>query len=270
MSRADRFLRPPLTGVRGAFAPCVPSALAAVWLDEAPRWFGPERRAPPGAASHPHLARLETPLGPLIAKREPLGPWSGGLARLGARTPRAARAFALGRALTAAGLGTPEPLAWFESRAGRAHLLLQREVEGQDPWRFLTAHPGTPLLEALAGAIAELHARGFRHRDLKAPNLLLAGAERTPRVLFLDLDGVARARRSDFATRARDLARLAVSFRSSAARSAGLRADAWPALVAFYARATGGGIDARALISWTERWAHAHVEANLRRGRPIA
>jgi tRNA A-37 threonylcarbamoyl transferase component Bud32 len=260
-------------GARGVFAPCVPGELAGEWLVQSPRWFGPARVPVPGAEAHPHLARIDSPLGPLVVKREPASAWRSGLARLPAplsRGARAARAFELGRAFRSAGIGTPEPLAWIEARTpSRAHLLLVREAQGESPWRFLAARPSAALVEALARAIAELHARGFRHRDLKAPNLLVREEEGALRVVFLDLDGAARVRRISRVARARDLARLAVSFRSAAARSAGLRADAWPALVEAYARAAGA-IDAGALLAWTERWARAHVEANLRRGRPIA
>ncbi len=259
-----------LLDTRIHFDPCVEAEMASRWVEEHRKWFGPDRGTVAGAEGHPHLAFVESPLGPLVAKRAPLS-------RLRARRSRSERAFALGRRWRAAGLSTPEPLAWIEDRPGAASVLIMRGIAAQNPWSFLAglaahaSHPSlTELVDALAGSIAELHARGFRHRDLKAPNLLLRRGERGIEVWFVDLDGAGRLPALT-AARARDLARLCVSFRSSAARAAGVRADAWPALVQRYAERAGlPGADAERILGRTQDWASHHIERNLRLGRPIA
>jgi tRNA A-37 threonylcarbamoyl transferase component Bud32 len=257
-------------GARIHFDPTLPADLARRWLDEHGAWFGPERRPLAGAEGRPDLARVESPLGALVAKRAPLPSLP--------RRSRPERAFAMGRAWSAAGLRTPEPLAWIELRSERAAVLVTRFVAGRDPWSSLAAaRDGAPsaafdeLLEALAAAIAEVHARRFRHRDLKAPNLLVVrGESGALQVVFVDLDGATSAapRRS---IRTRDLARLCVSFHSRAARAAGVRADAWPLLVERYvARAGLARSESDRIRGWTERWASRHIERNLLRERPIA
>ncbi len=258
-------------GARIHFHPEVPRALATEWLRGRTHWFGAARQAVLGAEGQARLVRLDSPLGPLVAKREQRSPWEAGLASVGALRSRSARAFALGRAFREAGLATPEPVAWIEARFPRSEaILVLRHETGADPWRFLAGRASGAVLEALARAIADLHSRGFRHRDLKAPNLLLAEEEGAIRVTFLDLDGAARVPHPSPATRARDLARLAASFRSAAARQAGLRADAWPALIEAYLAAAGDVLERTLLVERTQRWASVHVEHNLRRGRPIA
>lgn len=249
------------------FVPGVPPEIAAQWVEEYEPWFGSNRRLLAGAEENPALARVESPLGPLVAKRAPLP-------RLRSRRSRSERGFTLGRTWCAAGLCTPEPLAWIEDRRLARSVLITRWVNGRDPWSFLADEndsrpPWTALVSALAGSIAGLHARGFRHRDLKAPNLLVRRGETGIEVWFVDLDGAGRL--LSRIARARDLARLCVSFRSTHARNAGVRADAWPALVAGYAERAGlSSADSARILGWTELWAERHIERNLRLGRPIA
>jgi len=57
-----------------------------------------------------------------------------------------------------------------------------------------------------------MHDCGLAHRDLKAPNILIAPAPGgRPRPVLVDLDGLRRVRRASPRRRARDLMRLSVS-----------------------------------------------------------
>lgn len=70
------------------------------------------------------------------------------------------------------------------------------------------------LSEELVVVLRRLHERGFTHRDLKAPNLIVqwdAVSSDPPRVLLVDLDGIRQVRRRDPAAELRALARLNVS-----------------------------------------------------------
>src|SRR5687768_15694150 len=110
--------------------PGVAAELGRRWAAEWPRWFGEGRTPLAGAADKPWIARVETPLGPVVAKRcppHPLGGWKRTLVALGAREPRAVRAFHAGGALRARGLPTPAPLAVLGLPADQA--LVTRLVE---------------------------------------------------------------------------------------------------------------------------------------------
>ncbi|MEP0842789.1 MAG: hypothetical protein HRF43_08765, partial [Phycisphaerae bacterium] len=70
------------------------------------------------------------------------------------------------------------------------------------------------LAEALAVVLRRLHERGFTHRDLKAPNVIVQWNARSlegPRIWLVDLDGIRRSRRRDRAAEFSALARLNVS-----------------------------------------------------------
>ena len=255
------------TGIHGLFQPAVRDELAHAWLAEHAGWFRGEASAPLSRApENPRVRRLETPLGPVVVKLDRPAGHGRPLARLGPRAPKTTRAFQRARELLQAGLPTPEPLACLVGRdsKGAYGVLLTRLEEGVGPWEFLASATRSPipsphppgetgdaalghirtwknvtetraLLDALATALAGLHREGFRHRDLKAPNILVRG--RAPgdlEVLWLDLDGLRRVPARRPSVRVRDLARLAMSFESTAARQVGIRADAWPYLVRRY------------------------------------
>jgi len=70
------------------------------------------------------------------------------------------------------------------------------------------------IVESLARAIRRLHERGFSHRDLKAPNVMVQWDPESadaPRVLLIDLDGLKPARRVSFERQLRAITRLNVS-----------------------------------------------------------
>ncbi|MEQ1894783.1 MAG: lipopolysaccharide kinase InaA family protein, partial [Planctomycetota bacterium] len=144
-------------------------------------------------------------------------------------------------------------------------------VEAPHPWEFLAAG-GTraELVLVLARDLARLHAAGFRHRDLKASNLLVRRTGAELEIVWTDLDGLARSARLGERTRRRDLARLGLSFESAAARAAGVRAGDWPELVQRYLTAWKGCTPAAAelerVLAATRLWRERAIRAHLARG----
>ena len=256
---------------RMVYAPVVPDELAAAWLEEHGAWFEDDAQLA--------VVERKTPLGRVVAKRERPRGWKGSLVRVHARRFRSPAAFHLGRELLDTGLLTPEPLACVTSRGGEEPhaCLIARHAAGLDPWRFLSDEPSAlrELVAALAAALARLHATGFRHRDLKGPNILVRRSEEgSIDVLWMDLESLERPRSMTDGVRVRDLARLGMSFDSARARRAGVRADAWPTFVQAYLerarRRTPVAEELARFLVRTQRWASARIERNVVRGRPVA
>jgi len=70
------------------------------------------------------------------------------------------------------------------------------------------------IIESLAQVLRRLHERGFSHRDLKAPNVMVQwdpDSPAAPRALLIDLDGLKPARRVSFERQLRAITRLNVS-----------------------------------------------------------
>jgi len=257
-------------------APEVPPELVAAWSEGWEDWFGPARVPLPRAPEKRHLALVSCPLGTLAAKREAPRGWRRSLAALGARELRSAQAFRRAHALLGCGLATPEPLAVLARRelGDCEAVLLTRYVEGRGPWEHLRAGGGLDaLIAALARELARLHAAGFRHRDLKVSNLLVTGSATEPRIVWTDLDGLRRIGSVPPLLRARDLARLSMSFESAEARAAGVRAEHWPALVAAYLEAAGGRAptadELGRYLARTRRWRERSIRRHLAHGRPV-
>jgi tRNA A-37 threonylcarbamoyl transferase component Bud32 len=255
-------------------AESLPPELGRAWAHEWPRWFGPERVGLPRAQDKHALALVETPLGPMVAKREHARGWKRSLARIGARPSRPERAFLAAGELRERGLATPEPMAVL-GRPGTA-VLVTRYVVGRGPWELLREHGASALLATLARGLARLHGAGFRHRDLKASNLLFAsggGPNDAPALLWTDLDGLRRLGTVEPRLRARDLARLCTSFESAAARAAGVRADHWPALVRLYLEHALSrppeAAELASLSAWTRAWSARWIRRHLARGQPV-
>jgi tRNA A-37 threonylcarbamoyl transferase component Bud32 len=252
-------------------APALPPELLASLAQQCAHWFGPGRVPVPGAEAKDDLALVDSPLGRLVVKRVRARGLRGALARVARSTGRAERAFRHARALAARELATPEAL--FVLPSACARVLGTRYVEAPHPWEFLR-NGGTPdeLVATLARDVARLHAAGFRHRDLKASNLLVRRAPAGLEIVWTDLDGLTRSAASP-RVRARDLARLSMSFESAPARAAGLRADAWPGLArAYLAHAHGEAPSARRLerlLAATRRWRERSIRAHLARGASV-
>ena len=266
---------------RIAFAPEVQQELAERWLATWEDAFGPARRPAPGMPTKTDLAVVDCALGPVVLKRAHVAGGAGWLRRAGLRPTRATRAFALGRMMTARGVATPAPPPVASRRdglTGLATCLIARFVEGEGPWQYVARH-GTEaverVLEALAAAVAGMHTAGFRHRDLKAPNLLLEEIEgAAPRVWILDLDGARECPAPPRVTTLRDLSRLAASFASAPAQEVGIEPGHWGRFVERYLEARHGGPpaagDAADLAAETARRARRKIARNRRRGRPLA
>jgi hypothetical protein len=132
---------------------------------------------------------------------------------------RALAGFRRGHALLARGIPTARPAAAVR-RTGApdeaAALLLTERVAGAVPLpEWLRAGPAPAARRhvtwALAAMLRRLHEAGFTHRDLKAPNVLVADDGPVARPVLVDLDGLRRSARVSARRRVRDLMRLAVS-----------------------------------------------------------
>jgi tRNA A-37 threonylcarbamoyl transferase component Bud32 len=164
---------------------------------------------------------------------------AGGLrSRLGDRVrgSRPARALAAAEGLRAAGVRVPEPLGLVEEE-GRA-LYLARFVEGPTLQEALGTSSRARAASLAAAAVrlaARLHGLGFVFRDLKPPNLIVAGDDLVP----VDLDDVRRARRTPRRAAVRNLAALD-AYAQRTRRPLGVRARAQALRV--YATARGGDV----------------------------
>jgi serine/threonine protein kinase len=145
------------------------------------------------------------------------------------RQSRAMRTWKLGNALLSRQIPTARPLAVVERR----HLGVRRDslviteyiANAHDLDTVLTVElrelpPGRQqtvkrqVISSLASVIRSFHARGFIHRDLKAPNIMVQWdpvGEEPPRVLLVDLDGIRQRRSPRRRDWVRALARLNVS-----------------------------------------------------------
>ncbi len=249
--------------------PSVPHELALGWLEAFPDDL---RGKPlPQALARPHVGVIESPLGPLVVKH---GSRKGLRARLeqgGLRLSRARRALRVSLALAPSSLPVVRALAALEDRGrpGVPQAVVMPLLPGRVLWEGLPAPPLRPALwRALARTLAELHRAGFRHRDLKAPNLLVEPGGRD--IALLDLEGVQGPGPSaPRATRVRDLGRLRVSLESSAAEKFGIGPEDWKTLSEAYLRQAGPGFDPEAWERATGRWARRKIQRNQRSDRPL-
>jgi hypothetical protein len=142
---------------------------------------------------------------------------------------RAMRTWRLANALLNRQIPTARPLAVVEKRwLGRpvdAFLLTECIEQAHDLDALLTLrlreldeHLGRRLkqqvIDALVPVLRRLHERGFAHRDLKAPNVMVqwdGDVDHRPRVLLVDLDGIRQVSGPNPAAEVRALARLSVS-----------------------------------------------------------
>lgn len=145
------------------------------------------------------------------------------------RPSRAVRTWRLANALLNRQIPTARPLAVLERRRmgilldsliiteyiEHAHdldTLLTVQLRDFDPDRQRRVK--RQVSEALAGVFRSFHARGFVHRDMKAPNIVVQWdpqADDAPRVLLVDLDGVRQVRRVRERDWIRALMRLNIS-----------------------------------------------------------
>ncbi|UCE84631.1 MAG: phosphotransferase, partial [Deltaproteobacteria bacterium] len=113
------------------------------------------------------------------------------------------------RALRAAGVAVPEPLAFGTLPSGDP-ILVTRYVDGPPLAEARRAEPGRRTWEAVGGLIRDLHRAGFAHNDLHAENLLLSDGGPA----LVDLQHARRTR--SWRARRKDLGRLEFGLRAVA------------------------------------------------------
>jgi tRNA A-37 threonylcarbamoyl transferase component Bud32 len=187
------------------------------------------------------------------------------------------RSWVAGHALRDRWLPTPRPLAALHARRhglpAEGYLLVE-EVPGAvglpEAVAGLAALPpaerGRQLadcLHRLARVVRQMHDRHVSHRDLKAPNLMLANGTEP---VFIDLVGVRVGRAVSVSQRAKELARLNASFLGSAVVR---RSDRLRFLRAYLAAGPAVGGDWRTWWRAVARATAAKVAKNQRSGRPL-
>ena len=155
---------------------------------------------------------------------------------------------------------------------GQGRWLMMDAVSGLNLAQFVAESPldaSLAILGKLAQALAQFHDRGFRQRDLKAPNVMVGeGGE----LVLVDLEGMrALDGPAHWKLRAKDLGRLAASFQSPAFLKAGFLPEHWDELLRLYIDSCEGTAWTReALSEQTLRYARRKVAKNMAAGRPLA
>ncbi|HSU81249.1 MAG TPA: lipopolysaccharide kinase InaA family protein, partial [Thermoanaerobaculia bacterium] len=174
-----------------------------------------------------YLARLETAAGPVevVVKQFRHRNARERLKRRLAGS-KAAKSWRAAHALLAAGLQTPEPVAWIEPAGEEgpafyvcrylpdtteARYLFRAANAGEEAERFPQVD-FPAFVEVLGRTARRLHDAGFWHRDLSGGNLLLRfGPDRRPMdVYLLDLNRARMGKPPSVSERLRDLSRLAL------------------------------------------------------------
>ena len=199
---------------------------------------------------------------------------------------RSTTAFRRGHELLVRGIATARPAAAVNRRGpGADTLLLTEPVEDAQPLHeWLRGRPSPAARRhvtwQLARMLRRMHHAGLAHRDLKAPNVLVAPVHGPrPGCVLVDLDGLRQVRRLSVRRRAQNLMRLSVSLDEwGVARQTDrlrfLRIYLWPRgcprPMTVLARRRGGPDAAERLRRWWRRIARASarkIEA-LRGRRP--
>lgn len=197
------------------------------------------------------------------------------------RPTPALRSWVSGHGLRERLLPTPRPLAVFHRRrfglAYEGYLLAEKVADARDLVRWVDDLARRPAAEArgllraqidaVARLVRDLHHRRLSHRDLKAANILVQGADDVGRLWLIDLVGVRRHRHLGRQRRARDVARLHASF---LARPAVSRTDKLRFLRTYLQWGLRGGADWKGWWREVERATRAKVARNRRSGRPLS
>ena len=178
------------------------------------------------------------------------------------RSSQVLRSWVSGHSLRDRCLPTPRPLAVFHRyRSGlpAEGYLLTELVPDPTPLRGEDRKPAL----ALARLLRAMHDRGVSHRDLKAANVLLG---RGSEPMLIDLVGVRTCVRLSDTQRAKELARLNVSFLESAAVSA---TDRLRFLRTYLAAGVGFQVDWKSWWKLVSQATAAKVAKNRRNGRTL-
>ncbi|MEH6580566.1 MAG: lipopolysaccharide kinase InaA family protein [Halioglobus sp.] len=152
---------------------------------------------------------------------------------LGLGYGRGVKSFDAARALSAAGISVPEPLACL-AISGGVLLLTEGVTASTDLKSYWTQHAGDNTVQedlaCKAGLLmADLHRAGFAHGDFKWSNLLLSRGA----FYLVDLEAVGRAKVGDGKT-ARDIARFTLN-----AEDMAMQAPAFELFLVSYQRRSG-------------------------------
>lgn len=248
---------------KALFHPRLDPKRAAAWLAN-PRALIPDAVQAPWRGLSPH--------GDCFVKfRE-----AGRLASL--RPPsrdRFAGSMALGLKLDAHQQPVSLPLALIEGPgpgSGRGRWLIMETISGRSLAQLVaegSLGESVEVFGRLASILARFHDRGFRQRDLKAPNIMVTAKGE---LVLVDLEGmVALGKPVSWTLRAKDLGRLGASFRSETFVQAGVGTDHWDELLRLYLEACEQPVgEAGPLTERISRYAGKKVERNLAAGRPLA
>lgn len=126
---------------------------------------------------------------------------------------RARRLYLVSQKLYPKGLSIPAPIAYLEPTFLRHNsFYISTVIENSDNLRAIYKKGGTPVLEtiaeALGEAIAQWHAAGAVHGDMKWSNILLQKSESKIRFVFVDLDQARLHRTPNIKGIIRDLCRF--------------------------------------------------------------
>lgn len=254
-----------------ACVPQLPFEVALNWLERIRHWPAAASLEDAQPLSAGEVYRMESELGPVVVKRRFETGLKGLLVRPHLREPQLQRAYRLGLAAVEKGLRTPAPL-FYASRHVRFGLeetvLIATLARGRNPWEFLSdvVH-SCRMLEGLGRELANWHTAGFRHRDLKGPNLLYDETSDGP--TFLDLAGAHEAQPCpSLRMRAHDIGRL-----KTGASSFGISHAQWCLLLDAYLEQSGRnghGISRfRTFYKMIEKYVRSKLHRNIKNKRPI-
>ncbi|MDD5706241.1 MAG: lipopolysaccharide kinase InaA family protein [Kiritimatiellae bacterium] len=132
----------------------------------------------------------------------------------GLRRSRYRHAFEISRALRAAGVPVPEPMAWAVCRRRgaivREYYVMREVASAESLMSLMERHDAAPprqrrgVLEGLGELLGGLHRAGFRQRDFKDTNILVSARNDRWHLTAVDCDGIRRVRRVGAGLRRRD------------------------------------------------------------------
>ncbi len=268
---------------RGFAVRDLPDEVVSGWLADPDAPFAGARLLKNSRSSTVAEVVIATPTGPraVVYKRFILKSWAGGVKNLFRPSP-ALRSWVVGNAVRDRGLPTARPLAAFHrTRLGvplAGYVVCEKvpsAVELPEAVASLDLQPEGVRRRAvwawadrLGRLVRTMHGRHVSHRDLKGPNVLMAGPDPlAAEPVLIDLVGVEAGRAVPEADRVRDLARLNASFLGSHRVSRTDRLRFLRAYLGWGLRGRGG---------WKSWWrkvdeaTRAKAARNARTGRPLA